>query len=54
MQLGTNSLYFNPMIINGIKGVTLELRPRKSANPITVSTEAIKVINKIKRIYQKH
>lgn len=49
IQLGTNSLYFNPMTINGVKGITLELRPRKSANPITVSKETIKVINQIKK-----
>ena len=37
------------MTINGVKGVTLELRPRKSANPITVSAEAVKAFNKIKK-----
>ena len=49
VKLGTNAIDVSPMTINGVKGATLELRPRKSANPITVSKEAIKVINKIKK-----
>lgn len=48
IALGSSSLTPSPMRTNGVNSIDMEVRPLRSANPISVATEAKKELAKLK------
>lgn len=48
IELGSSSFTPSPMRTNGVNSIDMEVRPLRSANPISVATEAKQVLAKVK------